>query len=151
MPSNGQRFNIVLSEELATRMSCQEAECQQYRNGWVTTLDEGSEQGASDAHWIRTESKRGFIECRSEDALTYLDNQGFTFPPGLTVFIFAPGQDCFREHKDREVVFLHQRGLLVGAHGFQATAEPRVHTRPQDFNEHFNESAYAVERMVQRG
>lgn len=146
---NGQAFKIKLLD-VGTRMTCEEAECQQYRNGWVTTLDESTGEHAQLAQWIRKESKRGYIECRSEDAGTYLDGQGMNFPPGLRVFIFHAGQTCFRPHKDREVVFQHQRGFLE-PRKFIPTSAPRIHTRPQDFNEHMNESVYKLERMAQSG
>lgn len=140
MMTSAQKFKIGLVRELGTRMTCREAECQQYLNGWVTPLDESQGEHAKLAQWIRKESKRGFVECRSEEAPDYLGAQGINIPPGITVFIFHAGQACFRPHIDREVVFAHER-----------LGQRRVHARPQDFTEHFNEQAYQLQEAMKRG
>lgn len=137
---NRQNFRIGLLDEGATRMSCLEARCEQYERGWVTVVDESSDLGQKQAHYIRKESGRGFTECRSEEADEHLGGEGISIPPGMTVFIFAPGQPCFQEHRDREVVFVHEK-----------RGATRVHANPLDFNEHFNEEAYKVGREIEKG
>lgn len=134
-----QRFKITLLREGATRMTCREANCSQYENGWMTILDESTEQGAAGAHYIRTESGRRYIAFASEEATNHLGAAGLKIAAGMTVFKFYPGQECFREHADREVVFSHHQG-----------ERRRIHT-PRDFNEHFNESAQKAVEAAERG
>lgn len=67
------------------KATCDEVDCAHYRQGWVTRVDESIDLGRSQAHYIRTQSRRGFTEER--DAA------------GLTVFTFEAGQRCFREHE----------------------------------------------------
>lgn len=130
-----QQFRIKKLRDGATRLTCREANCQQYEHGWMTILDEATDQGKAGAHYIRKESGRRFIAFQSEEATNHLGAQALTIGPGLTVFKFYPGQTCFREHLDREVVFIHQQG-----------ERRRIH-RPVDFNEAFNEeAARAAER-----
>lgn len=155
MPSNGQRFRIGMIREGALRMTCVEAHCAQEREGWVTILDAADETHQGMAKLIREESGRRYHEVRSEDALEFVDAHGARIgmvnleplkavlertPPGFLVFIFPPGQACFRSHLDREVIFVHEQGAMK-----------RVHTRPQDFNEDFNETADRVNTLLQRG
>ena len=137
---NGQKFNIVLDADRGTRMTCREADCQQYMNGWVTPLDESQAEHAKIAQWIRTTSRRAFKECHSEEAPDYLGAQGINIPAGLTVFIFEPGQTCFRRHTDREVIFSHRS--VMGT---------RVHTRFEDFAEHMNEESFRLQEVIKHG
>lgn len=116
-----QKFGITLLREGATKMTCAEAECPQYLNGWITVIDPLSEIGGRQAAYIRRESKRGYVELPSDDA-----DPAWNVPPGMIVFKFFAGQTCFGQHTDREVVFSHGR---------------RVHTKPLEFNADFNETA----------
>lgn len=61
---------------------CPEAECDWWLNGWKTFSDEATELGQEQAKYIRTASMRHFREERLEN--------------GLTLFVFEPGQRCFR-------------------------------------------------------
>lgn len=69
------------------KATCKEANCSHYLNGWKTTIDESTELGQRQAHYIRSGSGRGFTEQKNES--------------GLTEFLFEPGQDCFNsaDHK----------------------------------------------------
>ena len=157
MPSKrSQQFKIGMLREGATRMSCVNAHCDAERNGWVTVLDPTVEKHVKAANWIKNDTGRRYIELDSADAVDWVvqngRQQGITddegkligilqrTPPGMVVFIFPPGQQCFRPHLDREVVFVHQ-----------TPRETRVHTRPVDWNEHFNEEADRLNRVIQRG
>lgn len=120
---------------MATIMKCLEAHCPDYENGWATIVDESSDLGKQQAHYIRRESGRGFKEYSSENAAVEFP-QFSSLPPGLSVFIFAPGQKCFRVHADREVQFLHD--------GYE-------HVRPREFNESFNEQAFKVVEARKHG
>lgn len=139
-----QQFRIGLLKEMATRMTCSEANCQNYVNGWATVLDvANNEKHTGAARWIEGDSGRRFfkfeaglqalehIKGQSEITLTPTLLQLLTNAlPGMLVFLFPPGQQCFRPHLDREVVFAHRKGEHV-----------RVHQRAEDYKEHWNEEA----------
>lgn len=141
----------------ALRMSCQDAKCEAERDGWVTILDPNDAKHASAARWIMGDQGRKYIHLRSEDALEYVANHadtlGFTAdvpkltgilertPPGMLVFIFEPGQPCFRPHVDRAVIFTHMT----------PRGDVRTHERPVDWNEHVNIEADRVHVLRQRG
>ena len=84
--------------------TCSEAQCEGWRNGWVTTVDEGTDLGRMQADYIRHESGRRFLESRTDT--------------GLTRFVFGNEQRCFSSedgsHRvqatDREAVFLRAGG-----------------------------------------
>lgn len=89
---------------------CREIQCAAYEKGWKTLVDERTELGQQQAHYIRKLSGREFKElCEVE---------------GLTTFLFPAGQKCFREHQtriDRPELFTKRGGDWRGA-----TSEPRV-------------------------
>lgn len=169
MQPSGQQFAISLDRSNATRMSCSDANCQQKEHGWATVLDPENAEHVKAARWIEGDSGRRYLKLASESALEYLVNHqeslGLTIteslftllertPAGMLVFLFYPGQQCFRPHLDREVAFVHRTGILVrGAMHpvFQPTGGARMHVRPRDFNEHFNEEADRVNEAVKRG
>jgi len=65
--------------------TCDEAGCLAQRHGWQTNVDETSDIGQRQAHYIRKLSGRRFTERRTEI--------------GLTAFVFEAGQRCFAAHK----------------------------------------------------
>lgn len=67
--------------------TCAEVDCENHRFGWVSDIDESTENGQRWALLIRKRSRRSFTETR-------LDS-------GVTRFSFPPGQTCFQasEHK----------------------------------------------------
>lgn len=172
MRETRQSFLISFVKELGTRMSCSDAHCPNTAQGWATVLDPTDEKHASAARWIKGDSGRRYIELQSETALEYVVNHreslGLTVteglmtllqntPAGMVIFLFYPGQQCFKPHIDREVMFSHQRGILQpysrnpAISVFRPINEGRIHTRPLDFNEHFNEEADKINTARQRG
>lgn len=151
-----QHFNIrLLGGEFATPMSCKEAGCSNYANGWLTVLDPANADHAAMANWIRQKSGRRFYVFHGADALeAVLRLEGDALltvtdelramlervAPGLVVFLFPPGQSCFKVHEDREVVFTQTK-----------RDRRRAFDRPREFNESFNEEAYQVARARERG
>lgn len=146
-----QKFRIkMLGGEYATNMSCRDANCSAWRGGWLSVLDvHGTPAHADAANWIKRSSGRRYIELPSEGALEYLltheldltvtqelrDILGRT-APNMVVFIFPSGQQCFREHLDREVVFAH---------------DAYVHANPRDFNEDMNIEGDKINRLLKSG
>ena len=146
-----QKFRIVLRRDLATRMTCSEANCQNMQHGWVTILNPSDDKHVKAAAWIEGDSGRKFTKLKADGALEYLVNHrealGITVteslmtllqntPAGFWVLVFPPGQQCFTMHLDREVVFAHDQ---------------YVHIRPLDFNEDFNIEADKVNTALRRG
>lgn len=134
-----------------TRMTCEEAGCTANAKGWFTVLDVATEDHAALANWIKRFSRRRFWEWDSlhalEEALRLQSRGELTVTPdlremlsrmaiGLRVFCFPPGQQCFKNHLDREVVFKRNE---------------YIHTRPVDFNEDMNERADRLGVLRQRG
>lgn len=110
---------------------CEEAGCKHMREGWRTIVDESSDLGAQQAYYIRHSSGRSFTEHRDED--------------GLTVFTFAAGQECFREHKvrlEREEIYV----VRGGDHRGNPRGERRVHRRAEEWVEDFAEHQEALRR-----
>lgn len=104
--------------------TCEEAGCEAQQFGWRTTVDETSNLGQMQAHYIRKESGRKFTE--EKDSL------------GMTVFTFEAGQKCFKPHKvriERPEIFR----VRDGDHRGNPTGNLRVHTRPEDWVEDFAE------------
>lgn len=104
---------------------CAEVDCAPYLHGWRTVIDESTEQGQAQAHYIRNVAGRGFTEARDE--------------AGLTVFTFAAGQACFAAHQhraplDREPLYVVRGGDWRGN---PRGTQPRVHTRPEDWVDDF--------------
>ncbi len=64
------------------RATCAEVDCPHYVHGWQTTIDERTELGQEQAHYIRNGARRQYTEDRNQ-------------APGLTVFTFEAGQTCF--------------------------------------------------------
>jgi hypothetical protein len=118
-------------------ISCEEAECENYANGWKTLVDERNELGMKQAHYIRKESGRGFTEERT--------------PIGGTAFVFRPGQPCFTRHKVRghqPEIFLVQGGDYRG----NPRGIPTVrHKRPEDWVEDFALHQEKVKTILERG
>lgn len=131
-----QVFKITRLPDSGATMTCQEARCPNYEHGWVTVLDPANPQHQKAAHDIRTRLGRRFIEFPSEEAGEHLDGEGIDLPGGLLVFKFYAGQQCFKAHEDREVVFSHDR---------------RIHVNPRDFNEDFNETVDRIATARGRG
>jgi hypothetical protein len=90
----------AIASPLATHWraaTCEEAECPHHLFGWVTAVDERTDLGQAQAHYIRKDSGRGFTEERG--------------PDGLTRFTFTPGQRCFASGSHRVLLDRPERFL----------------------------------------
>lgn len=109
--------------------TCAEADCPQHQQGWRTEVDEGTELGQQQAHYIRAEAGRRFVEERHPVAR-------------ITAFIFEAGQRCFASHQiplEREPLYVVQGGDWRGN---PRGVKPRVHSSAEawvdDFGTHQN-------------
>jgi hypothetical protein len=118
-------------------VSCEDAECPHYASGWKTLVDERTELGAKQAHYIRRDSGRSFTEERT--------------PIGGTAFVFRPGQPCFTKHRVRG-----ERPEIFLVHGGDYRGNPLrtptlVHKRAQDWVEDFALHQDRVKTILERG
>lgn len=114
--------------------TCQEVDCAQHERGWQTTVDESTELGQRQAHYIRKLSERRFSEHREME--------------GLTTFVFPAGQTCFRPHQvriDRPEIF-----SVVGGDWRGRTNEGRI-LPAHGWVEHMQEGLEKLQDTVKRG
>lgn len=118
-------------------VTCEDFECGAYLHGWVTTIDERTDLGRKQAHYIRNMAGRSFKESRS----------GL----GLVEFEFRPGQPCFAKHKvrgDRPEVFIVRDGDFRGnPRGTPA----RVHKNGREWVEDFSEHLDTINTEIEKG
>lgn len=99
--------------------TCEEVDCEQWRQGWVTAVDESTDLGRRQADYIRYHSRRAF--------------RVVTTPAGWTAFEFPAGQTCFsvgkhRVSAEREPLYVAQAGDWRGTAG-----RARVYDRGDQF------------------
>lgn len=114
--------------------TCDEADCDAYRNGWQTAVDEATDLGQKQAHYIRSLSGRRYTERRTE--------------VGLTAFVFEAGQQCFSRHKvslDRPEFYLSRAGDWRGDPTGQG---PFMFSGPDPWVNSFGETLDGVARVV---
>jgi hypothetical protein len=119
--------------------TCEQVDCAHYLHGWQSVIDETTELGQRQAHYIRKESGRAFRERRRED--------------GLTVFFFEAGQPCFdaQRHQrrlDRPELYIVRDGDHRG--NPRGTAQ-RQHVRPADWVEDFAEHQQGLADEIAKG
>lgn len=129
--------------------TCEEVDCPSYLQGWKTVIDEATELGQRQAHYVRSEclddaaanrpavgGRRRYREAREA---------------GLTVFTFEPGQRCFATHSqplEREPLYVVRGGDWRGnPRGIPA----RVHQRGEDWVEDFASHQQKLADRIERG
>ncbi len=118
------------------RATCEEAGCDAYRSGWVTTVDLSTELGQAQAHYITHDKTRRWTVQQAA--------------PTLAKFVFGPGQTCFGEHKvrlDRAPRFLVKDGDFRG----NPTGYSREHKNAEHWIEDQQETLDRVAARRQRG
>lgn len=143
-PAAYKTYSVVMP--LATHWrqgTCEEAHCPDYVYGWKTVVDESSDLGQKQAHFIRHDPTRGHTEERDE--------------AGLTVFLFGPGQSCFtnpptgaghRVPLQRDARFLVRGGDWRGNPRGQA---PRLHVRAEDWVDDFATHQQMLADQIRKG
>ena len=113
--------------------TCAEAECDGWKNGWLTIVPTGSEQD----EYIRHGSGRVYL-------VEVLEG-------GLTKFSFRPDQRCFQgPHKlriERPEIFLRRGGDWRG----NPTRESYTHQNAADWTEDFSEHQDKINTAIERG
>lgn len=111
--------------------TCDEAGCLAHRNGWQTAVDETTDLGQRQAHYIREVAGRRYTEVRT--------------PAGLTAFTFEAGQKCFTTHKvplDRPEFYVVRSG------DWRQMGTPRQHSGPDAWVNDFAEHQDRIARVV---
>lgn len=148
------RKTYQIKAPLAThwrKAGCAEVDCQHYLEGWLTVVDETTELGQKQAHYIRTESGRKFVESR-----------GYEFPDDelgerriaetLTCFRFEPGQRCFGSGSHKLPLGKPELYLLRGGdHRGNPRQELTRFSGPQAWLDDFGEHQERIADAVQKG
>jgi hypothetical protein len=117
--------------------TCEEAGCAAFANGWQTAVDENTDLGQRQAHYIRRDRSREHAEER----------HGL----GVTVFTFPAGQACFRPHK--LLTGRPERFLVTGGdwRGNPLRIPAREHVRPDDWVEDMAGTLDEIRTAHERG
>ncbi|WP_431895871.1 hypothetical protein [Micromonospora haikouensis] len=115
--------------------TCAEVDCPAWLRGWSTTVDESTELGARQAHYIRRQSGRGFVEQRT--------------PAGLTTFVFEAGQRCFAADKHR--VQVRPESYLIRPGDWRDLGDPRRLGSARSWVDDFGEHQQRIAEHTQRG
>jgi len=120
--------------------TCEEAACENYARGWVTIVDERTELGQRQAHFIRHDRTRRHAEIKTIDS-------------ALTEFVFEAGQTCFAASLHRVRTDRPDRLAVLGGdfRGNPAGIPARVHTRPEFFVEDWQEALDGARTAQERG
>ena len=127
----------------ARAATCAEVDCGAYLHGWQTTVDESTDLGQGQAHYIRKNSGRRFVESR------VLSDEGVP----LTAFRFEAGQRCFRadEHRarlERPEIYLVRDGDWRGN---PRGTEPRRHASAADWVDDFANHQETLANRLKEG
>lgn len=131
-PSAFQTYQILAPRDTLIKAACSDVDCPNWKHGWRTLIDESTDLGSVQAHYIRTAARRTYRESRTD--------------AGLTVFTFEAGQRCFTEHRTRPEMF-----LVHGGNAEINTGLIREHTRPSDWVDDCMEHTDRVVTQRQQG
>ena len=134
-PSAYKTFSIL--SPVATHFedaTCSEVECAGHVHGWQTYVDEATELGQRQAHYIRRMSGRAYSEERNEH--------------GQTVFTFGAGQECFDVHKQRTG---RPQSFLVRPGDSRRYGTPYVYERPDQWVDDFADHQNQIDQRTKRG
>lgn len=134
-PSAMKTYQILAPRQTHWKtVTCEEANCEAYQNGWKTILDEQMNQGQAGAYYIRKEGGRKYSE--EKDTV------------GRTIFTFPPGQKCFREHRER----IDRPELFIVRDGdHRHYGPPRKHANADDWLEDFGNHQLNLQEQSRKG
>lgn len=128
-----QTYSISARRDTTVVAACEQVGCPAWLYGWESKIDESTQLGQHQAHYIRTQSGRTFREQKTGD--------------GLTVFRFEAHQRCFAEHRTNPEIYLVRDGDWRG----NPTGRRRQHTRPADWVEDMQENQGRLIEAQERG
>ena len=133
-----QTFSIDAPKETHTKVvSCEDAECRAYANGWKMTLDLTTDLGKRQGYYIKHHSGRSYKVTGQHDGLVELE--------------FAASQPCFQEHRQRIA-----RPEIFAVKGGDFRGNPlrtpkRVHKKPEFWVEEFAEHQDKINQAIKKG
>ncbi|HZO70057.1 MAG TPA: hypothetical protein VFB74_34105 [Kribbellaceae bacterium] len=117
------------------QVPCTADNCPNHVHGWRSYVDESTELGRRQAHYVRTESGRECTGWRNEH--------------GITEFTFPAGQQCFDVHRERVERPEH---FLVRAGDHRSSLEIlRRHASADDWVDDFANHQIEIAERVNRG
>lgn len=135
-PHQVKTFQVVAPAATHYRpATCEEVECEQYRNGWQVRVEGLT---PADLHTARN-CGRSFREVQ--------------VAPGETWLVYAPGQPCFRasQHKAPvgrpELYFVREGDWRGNPRG----TRPRQHSKPEHWVEEFGEHQQTLADEIEKG
>lgn len=131
-PGAYQTYAYSRGRDIRRKAACREVGCEAYAHGWETRVDEATEMGRAQAHYIRTQSGRTFRESRTAE--------------GLTVFRFEPYQRCFADHQTIAEAFYVRGGDWRENRGLI-----RRHVNGRDWAEDFGTHAQKIADQMKKG
>lgn len=119
-------YKVQMPRDVTVKAACEQVDCENWRYGWDSLIDERTSLGQAQAEYIRTKSGRTFREMKA--------------PDGLTVFRFESGQRCFAEHRTRPA------RLSVATGGITLRTHASLAGLAEDYTEHCGNLAAQFER-----
>lgn len=121
--------------------TCAEVQCPDYVHGWQSAIDERTDLGQQQAHYIRTLSGRRFREEQPGE--------------GAVLFVFDAGQQCFHAGEHRVRIDPEQPPIYLvqdGDHrGNPRGTQTRRHVRAADWVDDFAEHQSTLRDEQQKG
>lgn len=117
--------------------TCAEANCGAYLNGWVSLIDEATERGQAQAHYIRHDATRRHSEEKR--------------PDGLTAFTFEAGQTCFAADKHRVPIGRPEIYMSRGGDWRGTTGAALTHSGPEGWLDEFQTNQDQLKTRIDRG
>lgn len=119
--------------------TCEEVGCDQYRHGWVSTFDLGTDLGLRQYEYCKADRERSF----------HMQRVSLT----LVKFVYKPGNRCFRSGDHRLPLGLPARFYVAGGdfRGNPRATPVRVHQRPEDWADDFASHQDRIATAIQRG
>jgi hypothetical protein len=135
-PSDYRTYRIYFGQDMLVKNACELVDCDAYKYGWWTKVDESTELGKQQAAYFRNQLP---IRCDR----TYKEFQKTA--EGLTPFWFEPKQRCFAEHRTRPQSYSVRLGDNRAILGLV-----RRHTRAEDWAEDFGEHQQQVAERIKK-
>lgn len=119
-------YRVQMPRDVTVKAACEDVDCENWRYGWDSLIDESTSLGQAQAEYIRTKSGRTYREMHA--------------PDGLTVFRFESGQRCFEEHRTRPA------RLSVASGGRTLVTHASLADLAEDYTQHVGRLADQFER-----
>jgi hypothetical protein len=119
--------------------TCEEAGCEHYRHGWVSTFDLATDLGVKQHDYCKADRTRSF----------HIQRAGLT----LVKFVYKPGNRCFRSGDHRLPLERPARFTVRGGdfRGNPRGVPARVHSSATDWCEDFAEHQDRIAAAIQKG